>query len=128
MNRSLVLLVCLAVLPGPGLRAAPPGSALPGKGLAQHPFLYCGEWQNRSIDRQTMHIVRGGRIVWSYTNPLRGELGDWTMLSNGNIVFSRQFGASEITPDKKIVWNYDGPPNTEIHTTFPVGEEKNLIM
>src|SRR5512136_2648821 len=87
--------------------AAPPASGLPGKGLAQHPFLYCGEWQNRSIDNQTMHIVRGAKIVWSYTNPLRGELGDCTRLSNGNIVFSRQFGASEITPDKRIVWNYD---------------------
>jgi len=53
-------------------------------------------------------VVRDGKIVWSYTNPLKGELGDCTMLSNGNIVFSRQFGASEITPGKKIVWNYDG--------------------
>jgi hypothetical protein len=41
------------------------------------------------------------------------------MLSNGNIVFSPQYGASESTPDKKTVWNYDAPPNTEIHTTFP---------
>ena len=22
----------------------------PANGLAQHPFLYCGEWQNRSIE------------------------------------------------------------------------------
>ena len=108
--------------------AALPNRELPGLGLGQHPFLYCGEWQNRSIDNQTMHIVRDGRIVWSYTNPQRGELGDCTMLSNGNIVFSRQFGASEITPDKKIVWNYDGPPKTEIHTTFPVGLDKVLVM
>jgi len=41
------------------------------------------------------------------------------MLSNGNIVFSRQFGASEITRDKKIVWKYDAPPGTEIHTAYP---------
>lgn len=75
-----------------------------------------------------MYIVRGGAIVWSYTNPLKGELGDCTMLSNGNIVFSRQFGASEITPDKKIVWNYDGPPGTEIHTAYPVDEQRVLIM
>ena len=108
--------------------AAPPASGLPGQGLAQHPFLYCGEWQNRSIDRQTMQIVRSGKVVWSYTNTLRGELGDCTMLSNGNIVFSRQYGASEVTPDKKIVWNYDAPPKTEIHTAFPVGTDKVLIM
>ncbi len=109
-------------------QATAPAPDLPGKGLAQHPFLYCGEWQNRSIDNQTMHIVRDGRIVWSYTNPLRGELGDCTMLSNGHIVFSRQFGASEITPGKQIVWNYDGPPNTEIHTAFPVDADRVLVM
>jgi hypothetical protein len=101
---------------------------LAGKGLAQHPFLYCGEWQNRSTSQQVMYVVREGKIVWSYTNPLKGELGDCTMLSNGNIVFSRQFGASEITPDKKIVWNYDGPQGTEIHTTYPVGKQRVLIM
>jgi hypothetical protein len=50
------------------------------------------------------------------------------MLANGNIVFSRRFGASEITPDKKIVWNYDAPPKTEIHTTYPVDKDRVLIM
>jgi hypothetical protein len=104
------------------------GTTLPGKGLAQHPFLYCGEWQNRSTSQQTIHIVRDGKIVWSYTNPLKGELGDCTMLSNGNIVFSRQFGASEISPDKKIVWDYEGPAGVEIHTAYPIDGERVLIM
>jgi hypothetical protein len=106
----------------------PEQSPLPGKEMAQHPFLYCGEWQNRSTSQQTIHIVRDGKIDWSYTNPLKGELGDCSMLSNGNIVFSRQFGASEITPDKKIVWNYDGPPGTEIHTAYPLDKNRVLIM
>ena len=50
------------------------------------------------------------------------------MLSNGNIVFSRQFGASEITRDKKIVWKYDAPPGTEIHTAYPIDAARVLIM
>jgi hypothetical protein len=102
--------------------------SLPGKGMAQHPFLYCGEWQNRSTSQQTMYIVKGGKIAWSYINPLKGELGDCTMLSNGNIVFSRQFGASEVTQAKKIVWNYDGPPGTEIHTAYPIDKRRVLVM
>jgi outer membrane protein assembly factor BamB len=106
----------------------PEQSPLPGKEMAQHPFLYCGEWQNRSTSQQTIHIVRDGKIDWSYTNPLKGELGDCSMLSNGNIVFSRQFGASEITPDKKIVWNYDGPPGTKIYTAYPLDKNRVLIM
>jgi hypothetical protein len=59
--------------------------------------------------------------VWSYSIPNSQELGDCTMLSNGNIVFSRKTGASEITPDKKIVWNYDAPEKHEIHTAQPIG-------
>ena len=119
----------LLVLAAPLLAAQiADGPPLPGKGLAQHPFLYCGEWQNRSTSDQKMYIVRGGRVIWSYTNPLKGELGDCTMLPNGDILFSRQFGASEITSDGKIVWNYDAPPKTEIHTTWPVDNDRVLIM
>jgi hypothetical protein len=108
--------------------ASPRADATPGKGLAQHPLLYCGEWQNRSISQQAIYIVRDGKIDWSYTNPLRGELGDCSMLSNGNVIFSRQFGASEVTPEKKIVWNYDAPRKTEIHTTYPIRLDRVLIM
>jgi hypothetical protein len=129
---ALALLTVAAVLAQRPAATPPsiavPDLALPGRGMAQHPFLYCGEWQNRSTSDQTMYIVREGKVVWSYTNPQKGELGDCSLLSNGNILFSRQFGASEITPDKKIVWNYDGPPGTEIHTAWPVDSRRVLIM
>src|SRR5215472_315760 len=119
-TRSAALLWGIAIAMAQTTPPAAEPAPLPGKGLAQHPFLYCGEWQNRSTSQQTMYIVRGGKVAWSYTNPLKGELGDCSMLANGNILFSRQFGASEITPDKKIVWNYDGPAGVEIHTAWPV--------
>ncbi len=122
-RRAVFLLVSLGT---PFLNAQ--SHALPGKGMSQHPFLYCGEWQNRSLTGQVMHIVRDGKSVWSYTNPMRGEYGDCSMLSNGNILFSRQFGASEITPEKKIVWNYDAPDGAEIHTAYPVDPDRVLIM
>ncbi len=109
-------------------QAAGASAELPGKGLGQHPFLYCGEWQNRSVENQIMYIVRDGHVVWSYTNPLRGELDDCTRLSSGDILFARQYGASEVTPEKKIVWNYDAPPGTEIHTAYPMGRKRVLIM
>jgi hypothetical protein len=127
-RRAATLICGIVMAAGLTISPAAEPAPLPGKGLAQHPFLYCGEWQNRSTSQQVIYIVRDGKIAWSYTNPLRGELGDCSMLSNGNIIFSRQFGASEITPEKKIVWNYDGPPNTEIHTAYPVGLDSVLIM
>jgi alpha-glucosidase len=114
------------LIPPPAQQATP--EKLPGAGLAQHPFLYCGEWQDRGHSDQVMQIVRGGKVEWSYAIPGREEYGDCTRLSNGNIVFSRRFSASEITPEKKIVWNYDAPPNTEIHTAYPIGKERVLVM
>lgn len=121
---SLIALIALSCASIQGQEQGP----LPGRGLAQHPFLYCGEWQGRSTEKQAMYLVRDGRVVWSYTNDRNGELGDCTMLSNGNIVFSRQYGASEVTPGKKIVWDYAAPKGTEIHTAYPVGLDRVLIM
>ena len=102
--------------------------SLPGKGLSQHPFLYAGEWQNSSFKDQKMYIVKGGKIVWTYTMPQEGEYGDATLLSNGNVLFSRFHGASEVTQDQKVVWNYDAPKNTEVHTCQPIGKDKVFMM
>ncbi len=126
-SRALHLFFALVVL-GCAAVQGQEQARLPGRGLAQHPFLYCGEWQGRSTEKQVMYLVRDGHVVWSYTNDRNGELGDCTMLSNGNIVFSRQYGASEVTPDKKIVWDFDAPKGTEIHTAYPLGLDRVLIM
>jgi hypothetical protein len=113
--------------------AAPPVT-LPGRGLDQHSFLYTGEWDHRENRDQTIFVVRGGKVVWSYAIPIKDaagtlqELGDATMLSNGNIVFCRKVGASEITPDKKIVWDYPAAPGTEIHSVQPLGLDRVLLV
>jgi hypothetical protein len=41
-------------------------AVLPGKGLAQHPFFYTGEWDYRKAN-QTIFVVRGGHVVWTYS-------------------------------------------------------------
>jgi hypothetical protein len=51
-----------------------PEVALPAKGLAQHPFLYCGEWQQRGKSDQTIFVIRGGKVVWTYSIPGKEEL------------------------------------------------------
>ena len=109
-------------------------AALPGTGLSQHPFLYAGEWDTRKPDRQSMFIVRGGKVVWQYSMPLRNahggiqEFDDATQLSNGNIIFSHMSGASEVDPAKKLVWDYLAPPGTEVHSIQAIGESQVLIM
>jgi hypothetical protein len=108
-------------------------AVLPGKGLAQHPFLYTGEWDYRKTN-QTIFVVRGGKVAWTYDIPIKDangtlqELGDATMLSNGNVVFCRKTGASEVTPDKKIIWNLDAPKGAEIHSVQPLGLDRVLVM
>src|SRR6202789_404989 len=99
-------------------------STLPGKGLAQHDFLYAGESHDRKI-----FIVRQGKIVWSYDDPTgKGEISDAVMLSNGNVLFAHQYGVTEITPEKKIIWNYDAPAGHEVHTAIPIGKERVLFI
>ena len=99
-------------------------STLPGKGLAQHDFLYAGESHDRKI-----FIVRQGKIVWSYDDPTgKGEISDAVMLSNGNVLFAHQYGVTEITPEKKIIWNYDVPAGHEVHTAIPIGKERVLFI
>jgi hypothetical protein len=113
----------LARIPDNANRTFSP-STLPGKGLAQHDFLYAGESHDRKI-----FIVQQGTIVWSYDDPTgKGEISDAVMLSNGNVLFAHQYGVTEITPEKKIIWNYDVPAGHEVHTAIPVGKERVLFI
>lgn len=115
---------------GPSETAVPPRSwpdpaALPerpGHGLAQHPMLYAGEGYN------TMFLVNHGKVVWTYSTGKGGEIDDVWMLTNGNILFARMSYVEEITPRKQVVWHYDAPPGTEIHTCQPIGLDKVMLV
>jgi hypothetical protein len=99
-------------------------SPLPGRGLAEHDFMYAGESHDRKI-----FIVRQGKVAWSYDDIAgKGEISDAVMLSNGNILYAHQFGVTEITPDKKVVWNYDPPVGHEVHTAMPIGRDRVLYI
>jgi hypothetical protein len=110
-------------------------ATLPGNGLSQHPFLYTGQWDVRN-PVQKMFIVRAGKVVWTYEIPTYAndagktlqEFSDATRLSNGNIVFARKTGAGEVTPDKKLIWNYDAPKGFEVHVCKPVGLDRVMIV
>lgn len=104
--------------------AAPAASVLPGNGLAQHDFLYAGEAKNRRA-----FIVRKGKVVWTYDDPAgRGEISDAILLSNGNLLIAHQFAVKLISPEKKVLWNFDAPKGTEIHTAMPIGNDHVLFV
>ena len=99
-------------------------SDLPGKGLRQHEFFYAGEQKQHQ-----MFIVKHGRVVWSYVDPnSKGEISDAVLLSNGNILFAHQYGVTLITQNKNVVWNFDAPQGTEIHTAQPIGTGHVLFI
>ncbi len=95
--------------------AAP--AVLPGRGLAGHDFFYAGEARDRR-----MFIVRHGQVVWTYDDPDgRGEISDAVLLSNGNVLVAHQFAVQLVSPEKKVLWNYDVPKGSEVHTAVPIG-------
>lgn len=99
-------------------------SDLPGKGLTGHDFFYAGEAKSRN-----RYVVKGGRAVWSYTDPKgKGEISDAVLLSNGNVLLAHQFAVKLVVPDKIVIWNYDAPKGTEIHTAGPIGTDHVLFV
>jgi len=94
----------------------------PGHGIAQHPMLYAGEGYN------TIFLVNDGKVVWTYSAGPRGEIDDVWMLTNGHVLYAHQFGVVEVTPRKEVVWRYDAPAGTEVHTCQPIGLDRVLLM
>jgi hypothetical protein len=112
-----------AITNKPAAKPAAP-AVLPGNGLAQHDFFYAGEAKTRD-----MYIVRGGKVVWAYNDTAgKGEISDATLLSNGNVLFAHQFGVTLISPDKKVLWNYDAPPKCETHTAQMIGTNHVIFI
>jgi hypothetical protein len=97
---------------------------LPGKGLAQHPFIWVGEDYDRIV------LVNNGAVAWTYDTappgPIDYELDDIWVLSNGDVLYSHMHYVEELTPTKRVVFHY-APPNGEIHTVQPIGRDKVLF-
>ena len=100
----------------------PAPTNLPDKGASQRPMLYIGEGYNK------IFLVDHGRIAWTYSTGGGNELDDIWMLSNGNVLYTRMQYIAEITPDKRVVWRYDAPKGTEIHTCQPIGFDKVMFV
>jgi hypothetical protein len=118
----LIAFGAFAAIPTPAAvnTAIPDAPAVqPGPGLARHDFFYAGEAKD-----ERMFIVRKGEVVWSYTHDGKGEISDAVLLPDGHVLFAHQYGITEISAEKKVVWNHDAPPNTEIHTAQPMGADR----
>lgn len=118
-------------------------SPLPGRGLAQHDFLYSGEFDTR-FPVQTLYLVRGGKVVWTYEIPIRddksarlSEYSDMHLLSNGDVVFAYKTGWRKINQAREIIYDFKCPRETgpdgkeywrECHTALPIGPDRVMYM
>jgi hypothetical protein len=124
-NLSLKILLLAGLISGAHIASAgaqsasdqPPASAGPDAQLSRHDFFYAGE-----AKQERMFIVRAGKVDWEYTYPGEGEISDATLLPSGHILFAHQHAVTEIDQQHKVIWNFDAPPNTEIHTVKPYGK------
>ncbi len=103
--------------------SATPPAGSPDTQLSRHDFFYAGESK-----QERMFILRKGRVAWSCTYSGKGEISDAVLLPNGHVLFAHQFAITEIDAQKNVVWNYDAPANTEIHTFQPYGENSVLFV
>jgi hypothetical protein len=122
-----------------GTNAYPsPPSVLPGKGLAQHDFLYTGEWDTRKTNA-TLFLIKGGKVAWTYQIPRKdeqngqeSEFSDTHLLSNGDIVFAYKTGWRKIDKEGKTIYDFKCPKTengwTECHSAQPIGFDKVLFM
>jgi hypothetical protein len=93
-----------------------------GGQLQMHDFLMIGESHRR------INIVIGGKVAWHYDTQNDWEDDEAWVLSNGHVLHGHMHYIEEIAPNKEIVWHYDNPAGTEIHTCQPIGIDKVLFL
>lgn len=139
--RSLCAIVTVfgrLVMVAGGAEATTEAKKLPGNGLAQHDFLYTGEWDTRN-PTETMSLIRDGKVVWKYSipdkDPSNGQLSEFSdmhRLSNGDIVFAYKTGWRKIDKDGNTVFDFKAPKGPdgwcEIHTAQPIGHDRVMFM
>jgi len=106
MNYVLQVLVVGFALLSPALHAA-------------HAFLCCDYPGNK-----VCVVSEAGAIEWEY--PCKNPQDCWKMPS-GNYLFCFATGALEVTPDKKIVWEYKAPEKCEVHACQPLPNGSVMI-
>ena len=86
-----------------------------------HSFICCNTNTNGFIA-----IIKDGAQVWSH--PVAEQANDVWRLSNGNVVYAHKSGATEVTPDHKIVWDHKCPAGYEIHAVQPLENHRMMVM
>lgn len=69
-------------------------------------------------------VAEDGSVEWQMGG--LNVLQDSWLLENGNYLFSHRTGVKEVTPAKKVVWEYCSPAGVELHSAQPIEDGKVL--
>ncbi|OYW72086.1 MAG: hypothetical protein B7Z37_25945, partial [Verrucomicrobia bacterium 12-59-8] len=96
--------------------------ALASTASAAHPFLCCDYGSGK-----VCVVSAEGKIEWQWD--CKSPQDCWK-LPNGNYLFCFVSGALEVTPDKKIVWEYKAPTDVkvEVHSCQPLPDGNVMIV
>jgi len=85
----------------------------------RHRFLCCDYQGN-----QVAIVAADGTVEWEVeaTTPQ-----DCWMLSNGNVLFCHRDGVREVSPQRKVVWEYKAPAEAQCHSCQPLADGRVLV-
>jgi len=92
----------------------------PAQDAVSHPFICCDNGQAK-----VFVIDAAGETTWEY-DLANGQ--DVWLLPNGNYLLSHNRGAIEVTVDKEIVWQYESPEGSEVHTCQPLPDGRVMVI
>ncbi|KAB2668746.1 MAG: hypothetical protein DVB31_06390 [Verrucomicrobia bacterium] len=89
------------------------------EGPVRHRFLCCDYQGNRIAI-----VAADGTVEWDFagTNPQ-----DCWMLPNGNVLFCHRDGAREVSPQRKVVWEYKAAAGAQCHSCQPLPNGRVLV-
>ncbi|MGB8853695.1 MAG: hypothetical protein WCC69_09035 [Pirellulales bacterium] len=116
--KSLLVCSALFALCCSAVAAADPAPARPVAATG-HEFVWGDVTRSRAV-----HVLADGTLAWEFPAKLCQEA--WK-LANGNYLVSHVRGAKEVTPDKKVVWEYTSPEKTEVHSCQPLPDGAVLV-
>ncbi len=91
-----------------------------GAALAARPFLCCDHNGGK-----VCVVSATGAIEWEYA--CKSPQDCWR-LPNGNYLFCFATGALELTPEKKVVWEYKAPEKVEVHSCQPLPDGRVMVV
>lgn len=115
----IAVTLTIAMLSGTALRAADEKQPAGAANQVCHPFL-CADYGQGKV----FMVSAEGKVQWEFPAPSAHEV--WR-LPNGNFLLSRLQGPVEITPDRKIVWEYKTAKGNEVHTCQPLCNGNVLV-